>query len=143
MDADGLIVHSKAEFDEAVKKHPVLFLDAFAVWCGPCKAIAPILADWSNQERFKDVFFAKIDVDALPELSQELGITAMPTFIAFKDGEIAGKFVGARPDKIEELIATQLPPPAPEKAEKAEKAEKTEEASEAAAETAPEKASEQ
>ncbi|KAI0972627.1 putative thioredoxin G6G8.7 [Xylaria arbuscula] len=104
-------IANKAEFDEAVKNNPVVLLDAFAVWCGPCKAIAPKLADWSNEDRFKDVFFAKIDVDDLPDLSQELGITAMPTFIAFKDGELAGKFVGARPDKIEELIAAQLPPP--------------------------------
>lgn len=61
----------------------------------------------SNEEQFQGIHFAKIDVDELPELSQELGITAMPTFIAFKDGEPAGKVMGANPSAIQKL-ATDL-----------------------------------
>ncbi|KAI0401260.1 thioredoxin-like protein [Xylaria palmicola] len=101
-------IESKAAFEEAVKKNPVVIVDAFAVWCGPCKAIAPLIVKMSDDEKFKDVFFAKIDVDELPELSQELGITAMPTFVAFKDGKLSDKVVGANPKAVTDLVAKQL-----------------------------------
>ncbi|KAI0193147.1 thioredoxin-like protein [Astrocystis sublimbata] len=108
----NMVVHNietKAAFDEAVKKYPIVLVDAFATWCGPCKAIAPVLLKLSDSDKFKDtVYFVKIDVDHLPDLSQELGITAMPTFIAFKDGEPAGKVTGAKPQEVENLIAAQL-----------------------------------
>ncbi|KAI1503106.1 thioredoxin-like protein [Biscogniauxia marginata] len=101
---------TKAEFEEAVKNNKVVLLDCFATWCGPCKAIAPILANHSNDEQFKDVFFGKIDVDDLPELSQELGITAMPTFMIFKDGETvpAEKLVGANPNALVALLKKNI-----------------------------------
>lgn len=64
------------------------------------------LSSHSNEEEFKDVFFAKIDVDDLPELSQELGITAMPTFMVFKDGNLvpAEKLVGANPNALVSML---------------------------------------
>lgn len=53
---------------------------------------------WSEEPQFKDtVYFAKFDVDALPDLAQELGIRAMPTFVIFKNGDKADEFVGANP----------------------------------------------
>ncbi|KAI1648678.1 thioredoxin-domain-containing protein [Daldinia loculata] len=93
-------------FKEAVKVNKVVLLDCFATWCGPCKAIAPILANHSNEEQFKDIHFAKIDVDDLPDLAQELGVTAMPTFLLFKDGELAPaeKLVGANPNALVTLL---------------------------------------
>ena len=62
----------------------------------------------SEEDRFKDVHFVKIDVDHLPDLSQELGITAMPTFIAFKDGEVSGRVTGAIPQDLVSLVAKQI-----------------------------------
>ncbi|KAI1079161.1 thioredoxin-domain-containing protein [Whalleya microplaca] len=99
------------EFKAAVKDNKVVMLDCFATWCGPCKAIAPILAKHSNDEQFKDIFFAKIDVDDLPELSQELGITAMPTFMIFTDGNEtpAEKLVGANPNALVTLLKNHTP----------------------------------
>lgn len=60
----------------------------------------------SNEEQFKDIHFAKIDVDDLPDLAQELGVTAMPTFLLFKDGELAPaeKLVGANPNALVTLL---------------------------------------
>ncbi|KAI0834097.1 thioredoxin-domain-containing protein [Hypoxylon sp. FL0890] len=99
-------IQTADEFKQAVQNNKVVLLDAFATWCGPCKAIAPIVAKHSNDEQFKDIFFAKIDVDDLPELAQELGITAMPTFLLFKDGEKepAEKLVGANPNTLVEIL---------------------------------------
>ncbi|KAF3065287.1 Thioredoxin [Daldinia childiae] len=97
-------------FKEAVKNNKIVLLDCFATWCGPCKAIAPILVNHSNEEQFKDIHFAKIDVDDLPDLAQELGVTAMPTFLLFKDGEIepAEKLVGANPNALVSLLRKNI-----------------------------------
>jgi thioredoxin-like negative regulator of GroEL len=59
---------------------------------------------WSNEDEFKDVYFAKFDVDAVPELTQELGIRAMPTFMVFKDGEKADDFLGANPPALRKMV---------------------------------------
>lgn len=80
------------------------------MWCGPCKAIAPTIAKWSEEEQFKDkVYFAKFDVDAVPELAQELGVRAMPTFIIFKNGEKVGEIVGANPPALQQALIKNLP----------------------------------
>ncbi|XXG94304.1 thioredoxin trx1 [Hypoxylon texense] len=99
-------------FKDALKENKTVMLDCFATWCGPCKAIAPILANHSKEEQFKDIYFAKIDVDDLPELSQELGITAMPTFMLFKDGEMepAEKLVGANPNALVAMLKKHAKP---------------------------------
>ncbi|KAI0396697.1 thioredoxin-like protein [Xylariaceae sp. FL0594] len=101
-------IATEAEFEETVKKYPVVLVDAFATWCGPCKAIAPTIAKFSNEEQFKDVHFVKIDVDELAELSQKLGITAMPTFVLYKNGEYSDKVVGAKREEIENLLLSTV-----------------------------------
>ncbi|KAI0017624.1 thioredoxin-like protein [Xylariomycetidae sp. FL0641] len=105
----NMTVHNlatKADFEEAVKNNKMVVLDCFATWCGPCKAIAPIYANLSNDEANKDVFFAKIDVDEMPEVAQELGVTSMPTFLVFKDGKLepADKLPGANPNALTEMV---------------------------------------
>ncbi|KAK7958520.1 hypothetical protein PG984_008912 [Apiospora sp. TS-2023a] len=97
-------ISTTEDWKAALANNKVVMLDCFATWCGPCKAIAPILVNHSNDEQFKDIFFAKIDVDELPEVSQELGIRAMPTFMLFKDGEKAEELVGANPNALVGLL---------------------------------------
>ncbi|KAK4449851.1 thioredoxin-like protein [Podospora aff. communis PSN243] len=98
-------IATKDQFKEVIAREPVVLLDAFATWCGPCKAVAPIIAKWAESEEFKDkIYFAKFDVDALPELAQELGIRAMPTFIVFKDGDKVGEHMGSNPGPILALL---------------------------------------
>ncbi|TEA16817.1 Thioredoxin [Colletotrichum sidae] len=104
---------SKEEFNKAIAKDAVI-VDAFATWCGPCKAIAPILANLSNDPDHAGLYFIKIDVDEVPDLSQELGIRAMPTFLIFKKGEKAQEIVGANPTALKQVIvelAKEFPAP--------------------------------
>lgn len=100
---------SKAEFDKALKDNndKLVVLDCFAEWCGPCKFIAPHIVKFSDT--YKEAAFFKIDVDEVLDVSQELGIRAMPTFLFFKDGEKVAEVVGANPKAIDAAIKANLP----------------------------------
>jgi len=95
---------AKADFDAALnEKGSLMVLDCFATWCGPCKVIAPQVVKFSDT--YSSARFYKLDVDEVPEVAQELGIRAMPTFLLFKDGEKVGEVVGANPKALEAAIA--------------------------------------
>ncbi|KAH8808960.1 thioredoxin TrxA [Xylogone sp. PMI_703] len=100
------VIKSKAEFDAALKQHKVVVVDAFAEWCGPCKIISPKVEEYSKE--YEDAYFIKFDVDELPDVAQELGIRAMPTFLFFKDGDKVGEVVGANPPAIQNAIKTAI-----------------------------------
>lgn len=90
------------EFETAMKAESLSLVDFFADWCGPCKAIAPHLQKLS--EKYPNVNFYKINVDESPDIAGALGISAMPTFVLFKEGKGLGKVVGADPRGVEEAI---------------------------------------
>ncbi|KFG81637.1 hypothetical protein MANI_110952 [Metarhizium anisopliae] len=97
--------HLAEEFQKAVTENDRVIVDCFATWCGPCKAIAPILEKHSEDAVFKDrVHFVKFDVDELPAVTQALGVRAMPTFFFFKDGKKVDEMVGANPPALLEAL---------------------------------------
>jgi len=87
---------TKENFDELVinSKAPVL-LDFWAVWCGPCRMVSPIVDEISNEH--PDLVVGKVNVDEQPDLAYKYGVTGIPTLIAFKDGKAVDQVVGARP----------------------------------------------
>jgi len=96
--ASDLIKHiSDASFDDDVLKSgtPVL-VDYWADWCGPCKAIAPILDELAQSYGGK-LQIAKMNVDDNREVPAKFGIRGIPTLMLFKDGQLAGTLVGAHP----------------------------------------------
>ncbi|KAL1843182.1 hypothetical protein VTJ49DRAFT_2733 [Mycothermus thermophilus] len=121
-------IKSLQEFKETIAKQPVVIIDAYATWCGPCKAIAPQIAKWAEDPQFKDkTYFAKFDVDEVPDLAQELGIRAMPTFIFFKNGEKVDDFMGANPPALLNLLKKHNPEEATAQKEEAKEEEAKEE----------------
>ena len=80
---------------EVVEKGGVAVVDFWAVWCGPCRALAPQIDALANDYAGK-VRFYKMDVDAARQPPSELGIMSIPTVIFFKDGQPVEKSVGLK-----------------------------------------------
>lgn len=97
-------ITSAAQFQTLLKAEKPAFIDFYATWCGPCKMVAPFVESMSNQTT--DVDFYKLDVDDpnVRDVVMQLQITAMPTFLAFKDGQEFNRIVGADPRKIKSVV---------------------------------------
>jgi len=89
------ITLTNANFDNEVLKSdlPVL-VDFWAVWCGPCKMIAPAVARLADNHAGK-LKVGKVNVDEHPDLSQKYNISSIPTLVVFKDGKIVNQKIGA------------------------------------------------
>jgi thioredoxin 1 len=87
----------EAKFDETVIKSamPVL-VDFWAPWCGPCRMVAPVVEELSDEYDGK-VSFVKLNVDDNPQVASQYGVMSIPTLILFKDGKPASTVVGFRP----------------------------------------------
>ena len=83
-------------FDDALADHRVVLVDFWAIWCAPCKTMAPDL-DQVATEVPDDVLVAKVDVDKERKLAKRFGVQSMPTIMTFVNGEHHNTFVGATP----------------------------------------------
>ncbi len=95
--ADSTITLSETTFDEEINgaSTPIL-VDFWAEWCGPCKMIAPILAEIASEQEGR-LTVAKLNVDDAPDIARRFGVMSIPTLILFNDGEPAKRVVGAKP----------------------------------------------
>ena len=95
MAGDKVTHLSDAEFDtEALKSDLPVLVDFWAPWCGPCKAIGPVIDELSEEYDGK-IKISKMNVDENPATPGKFGIRAIPTLILFKNGEIVDQITGA------------------------------------------------
>nr|XP_043607679.1 thioredoxin H-type 2 [Erigeron canadensis] len=83
-------------------KTKLVVVDFAASWCGPCRAIAPFVAELAK--KMPHVTFLKVDVDELKEIAADWGVEAMPTFLFLKDGKKVDKVVGAKKEELQQTI---------------------------------------
>ncbi|KAF7155405.1 hypothetical protein CNMCM5623_007476 [Aspergillus felis] len=91
-------------FHEIINGDKPAVIDFWATWCGPCRVISPVFEKLSDVPEYGDVEFYKVDVDEEEKIAQEVGIRAMPTFVAFKDGQKVDELIGASPENLRSLL---------------------------------------
>ncbi|MCA1813396.1 MAG: thioredoxin [Halobacteriales archaeon] len=84
-----------SDFDRTVAEHPLVVVDFYADWCGPCRLVSPILEQLAQE--VPGLTVAKLDVDANPRNAMKFGVMSIPTLILFKQGKPVDMVVGAVP----------------------------------------------
>jgi thioredoxin 1 len=93
---EGITTLSDATFDETIgAAAEAVVVDFWAEWCGPCKMIAPILAEIASEHAGK-LSVAKLNVDENPDVARRFDVMSIPTLIVFKDGAPQKRLVGAK-----------------------------------------------
>ena len=83
-------------FEDTVKDNEIVLIDFWAPWCGPCRAIAPMI-DELAAENVGSAKIAKVNIDEAQGVSQKYGVDVIPTLLLFKSGEVVERFSGAQP----------------------------------------------
>lgn len=88
-----LMIKTQEQFEnEVLKADKTVMVDFYADWCGPCKAMAPLMDELDSPDN--DYYVGKVNVDALPELAQQYRVISIPTVLVFKNGECVNRSVG-------------------------------------------------
>jgi thioredoxin 1 len=96
-DNPSVVQVSDAAFDgDVLKSDKPVLVDFWAPWCGPCRSVGPIVDDLATQYKDK-LKVAKVNVDESSEVAMKYQITSIPTFILFKNGQVADRVLGALP----------------------------------------------
>ncbi len=95
-----------ADIETKVKKYPLMVVDCWAPWCGPCRMIGPIVEELAKEMKGR-VVFGKLNVDENRETSIKYGIMSIPALLVFKNGNLVDNIIGAMP---KEMLLGKLSP---------------------------------
>ncbi len=92
-------------FDETINNNKLVFVDFWASWCGPCRALAPTITELAKEYQGK-VLIAKLDVDENPDSAGRFQVFSIPTMVVFKEGKEVERLVGLCPkNRITDALA--------------------------------------
>lgn len=97
-----------SNFAQTINKYPLLLVDFWAPWCGPCKMMSPII-DQVGKEYISKLVVGKVNVDENPNISGQFGISSIPTLILFKRGQVVNNIIGSvSKSRIDEMVKMHL-----------------------------------
>ena len=97
-----------SNFDQTINKYPLLLVDFWAPWCGPCRMMSPII-DQVGKEYIGKLVVGKVNVDENPNISGQFGISSIPTLILFKRGQVVNNIIGSvSKSRIDEMVKMHL-----------------------------------
>jgi thioredoxin 1 len=97
-----------SDFVETINKFPLLLVDFWAPWCGPCRMMSPLIDQVGKEYRGKLVV-GKVNVDENPNISRQFGISSIPTLILFKRGQAVNNIIGSvSKSRIDEMVRMHL-----------------------------------
>lgn len=95
-------------FKDAVQNNPLVVVDCWAPWCGPCHMVSPIVESLAEDYAGR-ILFGKLNVDENPNVAMQYGITSIPTLLVFKNGRLVDRIIGAMPrQRLEQRIKRHL-----------------------------------
>lgn len=97
-----------SNFAQTINKYPLLLVDFWAPWCGPCRMMSPII-DQVGKEYIGKLVVGKVNVDENPHISGQFGISSIPTLILFKRGQAVNNIIGSvSKSRIDEMVRMHL-----------------------------------
>jgi len=101
----GVLEMDDASIDAAIQSYPSLVVDCWAAWCGPCRAMAPVIEQLAKKHKGK-IVFGKINVDRNPGTAARFQVMSIPAFLVFRRGEHVDTIIGAMPaERLEQRLA--------------------------------------
>jgi thioredoxin 1 len=102
------VVLTDSNFKGEIAKYPIMLIDFWAPWCGPCRMVSPIIEQLAREYSGR-VAFGKVNVDENQLISASFGIQSIPTMMIFKNGKVVDVMIGALPKaQIEKKLKQQL-----------------------------------
>jgi thioredoxin 1 len=101
---DSPIKMTDSDFESLIQEYPLMVVDCWATWCGPCRMLAPVIDELARDYAGK-IVFGKLDVDENPRTAINFGIMSVPTLLIVKDGKLVDQIIGVVPrDYIESKL---------------------------------------
>jgi len=105
---DSPIQVTDSDFEALIQKYPLIVVDCWAAWCGPCRTLTPVIDELARDYAGK-IVFGKLDVDENPRTAMNFGIMSVPTLLLIKNGKLVDQIVGAVPrDYIESKLRKHM-----------------------------------